>query len=412
MNIQEFYETFPYPPLGPLNAIAIPGLPSDFVAINHYVFGGRWTRDKPFRVLVAGCGTGLSVTALGQQLAAMGVPFSMLCIDVSSVSLEIARARAASAGLSELMVFQCRAIEALETEAAYSFDYIDLTGVLNHVEDPARILAVLNHVLADPGGLGVMAYGALGRTGIYPIQDALRLLRLTTKESVPAARALLRNLPRSNWLRLNPILEDFETISDTEFADRFLNPRDRAFSVRDLGRLFGDVGFGLRAFLPPIFYEPRAILSDRDFRDRAEELPAVEQWYLAEQLQGSLYKHTFYAIKSSDPLQGRIDFADPDYRAIVRGPIHRHLANAFAGQAGNRISIAFQRDSQHHSMGLELSELEIKVLSRLNDGENFGEIRIAFQPNILPQVNAAIQRVCKALLSVDALYLEITPGGS
>ena len=114
----------------------------------------------------------------------------------------------------------------------------------------------------------------------------------------------------------------------------------------------------------------------------------------------------------SDPLQGRIDFADPDYRAIVRGPNHRHLANAFAGQAGKRISIAFQRDSQHYSMGLELSGLEIKVLGRLNEGENFGEIRIAFQPNILPQVNAAIQRVCKAFLSVDALYLEIAPGGS
>jgi len=55
---------------------------------------------------MVGCGTGLSVTELGQQLVATGVPFSMLCIDVSSASLEIARARVTSARLSELMVIQ------------------------------------------------------------------------------------------------------------------------------------------------------------------------------------------------------------------------------------------------------------------------------------------------------------------
>jgi hypothetical protein len=307
------------------------------------------------------------------------------------------------------MEFQRRGIETLEAEADGSFDYIDLSGVVNHVEDPAKILAFLSHVLAEPGGIGVMAYGRLGRTGIYPIQDALARLGLTTKDDIPAARALLRTLPETNWLRRNPILADSDKVSDVEFADRFFNPRDRAFSVRDLGQLFGGAGFELRAFLPPIVYDSRAILSGEDLRRRAGSLSRLEQWHLAEQLQGSLNKHTFYAIRPKGPSQGQIDYTEPDYRAVIQGPSRRHLASALKGPESKRISIAFDHESRQRSMSLDLSVLEVEILGRLNDGDRFGEIRERF-PRLEPLVvNAAIERVCRALTAVGVLHLEISP---
>jgi SAM-dependent methyltransferase len=296
MDIREFYELFPYPPRPVTNGRPFPAPPSDFVVINHYVFGGRWNRRLPFRVLIAGCGTGLGATALASQLAGLGVLFEMLCIDVSDASLKIARERAEREGIAQYLTFQRRPIEDLEAEPVGVFDYVDLSGVINHVEDPVRVAAVLHRVLADPGGIGVMAYGALGRTGIYPVQDMLRQLGLATKESVPEARALLRGLPDSNWLKRNPILADNDSISDAEFADRYLNPRDRAFSVRDLEELFGGAGFDLRAFLPPIVYDAKAMLSSEENRRRVDRLANVEKWHMAEQMQGSLHNHSFEPV--------------------------------------------------------------------------------------------------------------------
>ena len=56
------------------------------------------------------------------------------------------------------------------------FDYIDCCGVLHHLPDPADGLAALLSVLAPGGGLGLMVYAPHGRTGVYMLQDALRLL--------------------------------------------------------------------------------------------------------------------------------------------------------------------------------------------------------------------------------------------
>ncbi len=56
------------------------------------------------------------------------------------------------------------------------FDYIDCCGVLHHLADPAAGLAALVAVLAPGGGLGLMLYGELGRTGVYPAQRAIARL--------------------------------------------------------------------------------------------------------------------------------------------------------------------------------------------------------------------------------------------
>jgi SAM-dependent methyltransferase len=351
----------------------------------------------------------MGATALASQLAGLGVPFEMLCIDLSDASLEIAREGLEREGLSKYLTFQRRPIEDLETEPAGRFDYVDLSGVINHVEDPVRVAAALHRVLADPGGIGVMAYGALGRTGIYPVQDMLRQLGLATKESVPEARALLLGLPDSNWLKRNPILADSDSISDAEFADRYLNPRDRAFSVRDLEELFGGAGLDLKAFLPPIVYDAKAMLSSEENRRRADRLTNVEKWHLAEQMQGSLHNHSFLAVKASDPAGSVVDFGDPDYRAVIRGANRAHLVEELSSRVGQRVSIEFSYDSRTRTMGLKLSDLEIKVLRELVEGVNFGGVRARLAEDDAAKVSAAIERVCTAFLSVGALYLEVPP---
>ncbi|MDF2764452.1 MAG: methyltransferase, partial [Rhodospirillales bacterium] len=48
--------------------------------------------------------------------------------------------------------------------------------MLHHLDDPAAGLAALARALAPGGGLGVMVYGALGRTGVYHAQAMLKML--------------------------------------------------------------------------------------------------------------------------------------------------------------------------------------------------------------------------------------------
>ena len=56
------------------------------------------------------------------------------------------------------------------------FDYIDCCGVLHHLPDPAAGVEALLSVLAPGGGMGLMVYAPYGRTGIYMLQEGLRLL--------------------------------------------------------------------------------------------------------------------------------------------------------------------------------------------------------------------------------------------
>ena len=77
------------------------------------------------------------------------------------------------------------------------FDYIDCCGVLHHLAEPAAGLAALVSVLAQGGGLGLMLYGELGRTGVYPAQRAIARLAGggPAAERLALARRLLDALP-------------------------------------------------------------------------------------------------------------------------------------------------------------------------------------------------------------------------
>jgi hypothetical protein len=107
--------------------------------------------------------------------------------------------------------------------------------VLHHLDDPAAGLSALVSVLAERGGLGLMVYGTLGRTGVYPAQTMLRA-QAGDGEAEPAARValarrLLAQLPPTNWLRRNPFLADHLKGDDAGLYDLLLHSRDRAYTV-------------------------------------------------------------------------------------------------------------------------------------------------------------------------------------
>ena len=306
------YESFPYPSRDPADEAKrlITGSPSHLIEINHYIFRGERDFTHPFRVLFAGGGTGDATIMLAQQLRDAGAHAEIVYLDISDAARAIAEARAKARGLQNIR-FVSASITDLATQDLGEFDYIDCCGVLHHLEDPEAALRGLKDSLAPDGGIGLMVYAPLGRTGVYHVQAMLRLIaggggpagRLTL------ARKLLEKLPATNWLRRNPYVTDYLNQGDAGLQDLLFNRVDRAYLAPELVRLLNEAGLRFVTFIEPMRYEPAVYLNDFDLLGVLAALPPIERAAFAELLTGNMKQHIVYAVRSENQ---RATLAIPD----------------------------------------------------------------------------------------------------
>eukprot|EP01043_Picozoa_sp_COSAG02_P095441 COSAG02_NODE_31805_length_527_cov_0.717290_1_plen_154_part_10 len=98
---QDMYTAAPYPPRDPAAPIAADEVIVDSkitpAAIAHHIHGGRFPAPQPagqpYRVLVAGGGTGDATVKYATYLANVGLPAELVHMDLSSSSLSTAEAR-------------------------------------------------------------------------------------------------------------------------------------------------------------------------------------------------------------------------------------------------------------------------------------------------------------------------------
>ncbi|GHD55385.1 hypothetical protein GCM10017083_34230 [Thalassobaculum fulvum] len=412
-RIAAFYERFPYPHRDPDAAVGDLAWirPGSLPAVAHHVFGGRLPAGRPLRLLVAGGGTGDAVVCLGGWLRRLGLAGRIDYVDLSERSCAIARARAATLGLQDV-AFRVAPLESLAEGIDGPYDYIDLCGVLNHVPEPRTALAVLSRVLAPGGGIGVMAYGRIGRTGVYQAQAALALLGVDAgrPDAVALARAFVRGLPQTNWLRRNPAFQALADADDAELADVLLNPRDRAFGVAELDELFAAAGLRIRTFTPPFLYDPVPALRDPTLRAAAAGLDHRTGRQLAELLQGSLKKHVFYAVRDDqgaaaedeDPAERLLD--DPATVLVPAGIRPPALAATLRGRSEQARGIQIDVDGRTISVGLRLSDLGLDVLSAIDGPTRVGAVldRFAGQRDA---ARAELRQVQRRLTGLGLLYL-------
>lgn len=298
------YEQYPYPARDPRDERRrlVVGSPSDLDEIVHYVFGGRLDRSRRLRVLVAGGGTGDATIMLAQHCKDAGIDARIDYVDLSDASRAIAEARAEARGLTMIRFHRGSLLDlpALGFEGP-CFDYIDCCGVLHHLEDPDEGLRRLAAVLAPGGGIGMMVYGVLGRTGVYPLQETLRMLGRDDPagERVVLARRLIEQLPPTNWFRRNPLLGDHHD-SDAGLYDLLLHGRDRPYAVEDVAALAAAAGLEIASFIEPARYDPATYLSDPRLLRRLDGLTRIERAGLAERIAGSMTKHVAYLVRPED----------------------------------------------------------------------------------------------------------------
>jgi SAM-dependent methyltransferase len=383
-KVRAQYEAFPYPARDPRDEAKrlVTGSPSHLIEIDHYLFGGAHDWSAPFRALVAGGGTGDGTIMLAQKLADARCPAEIVYLDISEASRRIAEARAAQRKLTN-MRFVTGSL--LDAPSLGSFDYIDCCGVLHHLEDPAAGLRALVAALAPEGGLGIMLYGALGRIGVYPVQNMMHALGA----DIALAKRLLAALPASNWLRRNPHLSD-HLQNDAGLYDLLLHSRDRAYTVPEIYDLLGGAGLRLVTWIEPMRYEPAPYLGDPGLRRVVETLDSKSRAAFAENLCGSIKNHVFYAVR-----EGRAETAarfSPESVPVLREVDGATLARGFKPGTNMSAELGGVRVS------LPLPPLAGAILERVDGKRSFAEIEAALpQPKDFLAQAEALYRVMNGL---------------
>ncbi len=319
--VKAHYEALPYPARDPRDEDRrlIVGSPGNIHEINHYLFAGKRDFSKPFRVLIAGGGTGDSTIMLAQQLKDRQCPAEIVYLDLAAASRAVAEARAQRRGLDNIRFLTGSLLDVADL-APGPYDYIDCCGVLHHLDDPAAGIRALRSVLAPDGGMGLMVYGRYGRSGVYVMQDILRTLGSgidAPAEKIALARRVLKHLPPTNPFARNPWVRDHIDGGDAGLYDLLLHACDRAYTVPEVASLTQTAGMSVCAFIEPALYDPLTYLHDAVLCARIDALGWLERCALAERLAGNLKVHVFYCVPSERAGQcvARVD--DPELVPVL-----------------------------------------------------------------------------------------------
>ena len=398
------YEAYPYPHRDPRDEAKrlIAGSPGHLYEIDHWLFGASRPASRPLRALIAGGGTGDATIMLAQQMARDGRVGTVTWLDRSAAALKIARDRAAARGLTNIE-WEQRSLLDLPESGLGPFDYIDCCGVLHHLPDPAAGVRALLSVLAPGGGMGLMVYAPHGRTGIYMIQDALRLLAPEQEEPaarLDMARRVMKHLPETAWLRANRSVTDHLSGGDAGLYDLLLNPRDRAYSVAALHDLLAGAGLAVRCWVEPIRYDPVPLLPDPRLRARIASLPPLERAALAEALIGNIAAHIVYCTRTDEP-PARADPFSPGAIPVCREMTGEALAKGV--QANNTLVV----NLDGLRVPVALPAMAATILRLIDGRRTVGEIaeRLAVRGIAADQFGRAWQALFPALERINRLLL-------
>lgn len=262
-DVGSLYEQRPYPAVGMLSSL-LPMRRDDLPLLNYQAgyaacYGDLAGAAERPRILVAGCGTFEPVAV---ALANPGA--QILAVDLSARSLEKLRWQARMRGVGGQIRTQQGDLEKIEGE----FDYVIATGVLHHLEDPARGLRALVERSSPRAVFRMMLYSRWGRDLLY---GAKRLAEMVGARDPSAVRKMMTTLPADHPYRAYFHLYS-DAASDTGLADGYLHPCDQPFDAHSLRDFLRAAGFRTWHFLHRPEGQPEAADRMTDFS------PGQDEW--------------------------------------------------------------------------------------------------------------------------------------
>lgn len=396
-RVQNQYEALPYPPRDPQDEnqrLQITG--TDFLdLLNFYGFEGK--QDfQDIRILVAGGGTGDSSIFLAEQLR--NTDSTIIHLDMSAASIAIAKERAAIRGLTNITFIQDSLLN-LPQMNLEPFDYINCIGVLHHLPNPQTGLDALAEVLKDDGAMAIMVYGLYGRTGVYQMQELMRLVNSTTSsiaDEVENCKYILQSLPDSNWFcRGEDLHNDHQKMGDAGIYDLLLHKQDRAYTIPQFYDLLSNSSLTVRS-LYALFgqaryiYNPASWCRNPSLLETFHNLPPQKQQAIAELMCGTMKTHTAFVSKRSHPAK-LPNLADETLIPFFSAQVLIQIPGLNTEINSNIRSIAdgstFTLRTPQCSMKLEKTSLLPEILDNLDGQRSIGEIAdavVAIKANKAP----------------------------
>lgn len=270
--VREQYEENPYPRWVSLPAQVtreslasylhrrVPGAPALPVA-----------RQPRIEALNAGCGTGQHPIETALRIAGIDV----LAIDLSLASLGYARRQAERLGLRNIRFAQADILEL--AGLGRDFDLIDSSGVLHHLADPERGLAILRGLLREHGLMRLSLYSEAGRRAVVDARafvaergfshDAEGIRRFRSEVA-----AMEDDDPRKRVARF----ADFYAMS--ECRDLVFHVQEHRFTLPGFKDLIARQGLELLG----LELEPRQLAAFRARFPAPESLNSIEDWHAFE----------------------------------------------------------------------------------------------------------------------------------
>lgn len=309
-RVRRQYERFPYPDYDPdwdRPQLLVSGHLSLMCEV---IWAGRKSPGQ-LRVLDAGCGTGSPLVAM-----AMTYPNAdIVAVDFSKSSLDKARQLAGQNNVKNVRFYNLP-IEQLP-ELGMTFDFVSASGVLHHLPDPAAGLKAIGRVLDPQGAVSVMLYGKYGRTGVYMLQEALKLVSgpedaELTPEFIRFTHQLAKEVPAHHPFGPRSRGREMQEGKEAGIVDLLLHANDIPFDVPAVYKLCEDAGVRFYRWLFPLIYNLDNYFKDPLLSNRMApgKMSRQRQEETAELAHGRNSKHSFIVVGP--------EFSPPDF-SIEKG---------------------------------------------------------------------------------------------
>ncbi len=260
--------------------------------------------DGKLNILCAGCGSNQAA-----YYACQHPTWNVVGIDVSSSSLAHQQFLKDKHSLSNLELIEMDLSRI--SELGQQFDFITCTGVLHHLDDPDEGLGALAGALDPDGVMNLMVYGKSLRMGIYPLQEAFRLMRMEqSQEDVDLIKTVLQSLPQDHAIQ-RYIHHANDLNFDAGLVDTFLNPVDRAYTVKEIFAFTRRSGLEFLNWCEPAEYSLQAqIPSHHPIWRKLKDLSTEDAAHVCDLLLQSRGTHRWLAAHPEHVSKNRIPFED------------------------------------------------------------------------------------------------------
>ena len=299
-QVQDQYLDYPYPLRNPEDdkTRLVKTCGDCLGELNHWLYRGKENFKDGFRVLVAGGGTGDGAIFLADQLKSTNA--QIVYLDFSKNSMAIAQKRAEYRGLSNITWINDSILNIPNLKLG-KFDYINCVGVLHHLESPDLGLKILKDSLTEKGGMCLMVYAKYGRTGVYQIQELMRMVNKNTaslQEEVKNGWSIMKGLPASNWyVRGKALISDIHTMGDIGLYDLFLHKQDRCYSIPELYDFVNKADLNFVDFVDSrsrMLLRLENFITDQELLTELKNRSVIEQQAICEIITGQIIKHGFF----------------------------------------------------------------------------------------------------------------------